>query len=283
MAINNLKKQLLLSIAVGLFLCSTSNIIAQSYTTVEGDSINPRAYVTMGYYFPRINTSLRVDTALGIGTEIGLEDLGLDEEKSVFKLDGAIRISPKSQLALTYTSINRNSKALLEKDIKVGDTTFLEGSGVGLKFNIDYFAATWRYSFFNQKNWNAGLSVGARAVSIKTGFKALVNTDSDQFIYEKSPSFIAPAILFGVHGSAYLTPKLLARYSLEYFYLSIDGIDINVIESNFSVQYFIFKQFGLGLAYSTNDYQVNDIPLGDFNGKVDFNFGGMNLFLSARF
>ena len=86
-----------------------------------------------------------------------------------------------------------------------------------------------------------------------------------------------------MHGSAYLTPKLLARYSLEYFYLSIDGIDINVIESNFSVQYFIFKQFGLGLAYSTNDYQVNDIPLGDFNGKVDFNFGGMNLFLSARF
>jgi hypothetical protein len=49
------------------------------------------------------------------------------------------------------------------------------------------------------------------------------------------------------------------------------------------VQYFFFKQIGAGLAYSTNDYQVNDIPLGDLNGKVDFNFGGINLFLSARF
>jgi hypothetical protein len=256
---------------------------AQSYSTTEGDSINPRAYVTAGYYFPRINTSLRLDTAIGFGTEIGLEDLGLEEEKSVFKLDGVIRISPKSQLAITYTNINRSSKAVLEKDINIGDTIFKVGSNIGLKFNIDYFAATWRYSFFNRVNWNAGLSVGARAVSINTGFQALVNRDSNQFSYEESPSFIAPAILFGVHGSAYLTPKLLARYALEYFYLSIDGIDINVIESNFSVQYFFFKQIGAGLAYSTNDYQVNDIPLGDLNGKVDFNFGGINLFLSARF
>ncbi|MFT6795924.1 MAG: hypothetical protein ACJART_001062, partial [Maribacter sp.] len=26
-----------------------------------------------------------------------------------------------------------------------------------------------------------------------------------------------------------------------------------------------------------------NIPLGDFDGQFDFNFGGMNLFLSARF
>lgn len=282
MSTNHLNKYLFLCFAVCFYLCSTGNILAQSYTTVEGDSINPRAYITAGYYFPKINTSLRIDNVLGIGTEIGLEDLGLEEDKSVFKVDGVIRVSPKSQLAITYTTINRNSKATLEKDIKVGDTTFLEGSGIGIKFNVDYFALTWRYSFFNQKNWNAGLSLGARAVSINTGFKALLNTDSDNFTYEESTSLTAPAILFGVHGSAYLTPKLLARYSLEYFYLSVSGIDINVIESNFSVQYFFFKKFGLGLAYSTNDYQVNDIPIGDFNGKVDFNFGGMNLFLTAR-
>ena len=283
MTTNRVNQTLFFPVLLLIFFISSSKSFAQSYSTVEGDSINPMVYLTAGYYFPNINTSLRVDTVLGIGTEIGLEDLGLEENKSVFKLDGVVRISPNSQLAITYTNINRTSKTTLEKDIKVGDTTFLEGSGVGIKFNVDYFALTYRYSFFNEKNWNAGLSVGARAVPINTGFKALLNTDSNSFSYQKSKSIITPAILFGLHGSAYLTPKLLARYSLEYFYLNVSGIDISVIESNFSVQYFFFKKFGLGLAYSTNDYQVKQIPIGDFNGQVDVNFGGMNLFLVARF
>ena len=275
----HLKKHLFLCFVICFYFCSTNSVLAQSYGTVEGDSINPRLYLTMGYYSPKLNTSIKINGKFGPGAEIGLEDLGLDETKSVFKLDGIIRVSPKSQVAVTYMSINRNSSATLEKDITVGDTIFYEGSGIGLKFNIDYFSATWRYSFFNEKNWNAGVSVGARAVSIDTGLEAKLNADS----YAVNESVLAPAILFGVHGSAYLTPKLLARYSLEYFYLSVDGLDINVIESNASVQYFFLKKFGAGLAYSTNDYQVNDIPLsGDFNGTVDFNFGGFNLFLTAR-
>lgn len=280
MSKNHLNKYWFLCFAICFYLFNTSNVLAQSYGTVAGDSINPRAYITAGYYFPTINTSLRIDTALGIGTVIGLEDLGLDEDKSVFKLDGVIRVSPKSQLAITYTNINRESTALLERDVTVGDSTFLKGSGVGILFDVDYYAVTWRYSFYNKKNWNAGLSLGARAVSINTGFGARINERT----YTESTSVTAPAILFGVHGSAYLTPKLLARYSLEYFYLSVNGLDINVVESNAAVHYFFFKNFGLGAAYSTNSYRVNDVPLGDdFNGKIDFSFGGFNLFLTARF
>jgi hypothetical protein len=284
MSKNHLNKYLVLFLAIGVYLASTSNILAQSYTTAEGDSINPRAYITLGYYSPNINTSFRLNGALGIGTEIGLEDLGLDESKSVFRLDGVVRISPKSQLAIAYTRINRKSTAILDKDINVGDESFLEGSGVGVKFDVDYFAVTWRYSFFNEKNWNAGASIGARAVGINTGFGAILNTASgEEFSYGEEVSVTAPALLVGIHGGAYLTPKLLARYSLEYFQLSVSGIDISVIESNFSVQYFFLKSVGVGLAYSTNDYQVKNIPLGDFDGQFDFNFGGMNLFLSARF
>ena len=279
-----LKKYIFLCFTISVYLCSNSTILAQSYTTAEGDSINPRAYITLGYYSPNINTSLRLDGILGLGTEIGLEDLGLEEDKSVFRLDGVIRVSPRSQLAIAYTAINRKSISTLERDVVVGDNTFLQGSGVGLKFNVDYFALTWRYSFFNEKNWNAGVSLGARAVSINTGFGAQLTANAGQgFSYSESASVTAPALLIGIHGSGYLTPKLLARYSLEYFQLSVSGIDISVIESNFSVQYFIWRNLGLGLAYSTNDYQVKDIPIGNFDGQFDFNFGGLNLFLSARF
>jgi hypothetical protein len=262
-----------------LFLCESG--WSQSFTSREGDSINPRFYVWAGAFYPNMNTTLRVDTKSGIGTEIGLEDdLKLSEDLGVFRIDAMVRLTENSQLALAYTGIKRSRSVTLEKDIKFGDTIFKANSGAEYNFNVDYIGATYRYNFFNERNWNAGLSAGARGVIINTSLKARLNSQE----FAKSVTFTAPAILFGVHGSAYLTPRLLARYSLEFFYLKIQDIKINIVESNASVHYFIFKNVGLGLAYSTNNYRLTNVPLwGDADGKVNFEFGGLNLYLTSRF
>ncbi|MFT4850749.1 MAG: hypothetical protein ACI83B_003309 [Sediminicola sp.] len=254
---------------------------SQSYTSREGDSINSKFYVWAGVFYPNMNTSLRVDSAIGIGTEIGLEnDLNLEEDLGVFRIDGLVQLTENSQLALTYTAMKRNRRFTLEKDIEFGDTSFEAGSNAGYEFNVDYVGATYRYNFFNERNWSAGLSGGLRGVIINTSLEGQLNDTN----FKETAKFTAPAILFGVHGSAYLTPRLLARYSLEAFYLKIDDIKINIVEANASVHYFIFKNVGLGLAYSTNNYRVQNVPLwGDSEGKIDFNFGGLNMYLTSRF
>jgi hypothetical protein len=222
-----------------------------------------------------------VDTKTGIGTEIGLEnDLKLSEELGVFRLDGMFRLTENSQIVLTYTGIKRDRRTVLDKDIIFGDTTFEANLDVKYKFNVDYLGATYRYNFFNERNWNAGLSGGARGVIINTS----INSQLNGLERIKKVSYTAPAILFGIHGSAYLTPKLLARYSLEFFYLKIDDIKINIVESNASVHYFIFKNVGLGIAYSANNYRLTNLPLwGDSEGKINFEFGGLNMYLTSRF
>jgi hypothetical protein len=254
---------------------------SQSYTSREGDSINPKFYVWAGVFYPNMNTSLRVDSAIGIGTEIGLEnDLNLEEDLGVFRIDGLAQLTENSQIAVAYTAMKRNRRFTLEKDITFGDRTFQAGSNVGYDFNVDYIGATYRYNFFNERNWNAGLSAGLRGVFINTSIDGRLN----DLNFRETAKFTAPAILFGVHGSAYLTPRLLARYSLEAFYLKIDDIKINIVEANASVHYFIYKNIGLGLAYSTNNYRVQNVPLwGDSDGKIDFNFGGLNMYLTSRF
>jgi hypothetical protein len=262
-----------------LFICDIG--WSQSYTSREGDSINPRFYISAGLYYPNMNTTLRVDSKVGIGTEISLEDdLNLSEDLGVFRIDGMVRLTENSQLSMTYTGIKRDRSVILEKDIKFGDTLFKVGSNVSYEFNVDYLGATYRYNFFNEQNWNAGLSGGARAVFLNTSIKGQLNN----LQFAEEAKFTAPAILFGVHGSAYLTPRLLARYSLEIFYLKVSDIRINIIESNASVHYFISKHLGLGLAYSTNNYRLTNLPLwGDSEGKVNFEFGGLDVFLTSRF
>ncbi len=252
---------------------------SQSYTNREGDSINSKFYVWAGVFYPNLNTSLRIDSALGLGTEIGLEnDLNLEEDLGVFRIDGLLQLTENSQLGVTYTAIKRNRRFTLEKDITFAGKTFEAGSNAGYEFNVDYIGATYRYNFFNERNWSAGLSAGLRGVFINTSIDGQLND-----LREKA-DITAPVILFGVHGSAYLTPRLLARYSLEMLYLSINDVRINVVESNASVHYFIFKNIGLGLAYSTNNYRLTDVPLwGDSEGKINFNFGGLGMYLTSRF
>jgi len=262
-----------------LFL--TTVLTAQSYTSREGDSINPRFYVSAGFYYPNMNTSLRVDSKLGLGTEIDLEDdLRLPEDLGVFRIDGLVQLTKNSQLAVAYTGIKRKQGVFLERDIKFKDTVFQANSGVEFKFNVDYVGATYRYNFFNQRNWSAGLSGGVRAVFINTSINARLN----ELTFNKEARFTAPAILIGVHGSAYLTPRLMARYSLEAFYLKVSDVRINIVESSASVHYFITKNVGLGIAYSTNSYRLTNLPLwGESEGKVNFEFGGLNMFLTTRF
>ncbi len=254
---------------------------AQSYESKDSGLINPKFYISAGAYFPEITTTIRVDSESGLGTEIGLEnDFKLNNNLSVFQVEGMVRLKEKSQLVLGYTNMKRGNSFQFDQDVNFGDTTFYAGANAELNFDVYYYALTWRYSFFNKPNWNAGLSLGARVMQFKARLDAAINSKE----YSQSFSVAAPALLVGVHGAAYLTPNLLGRYSLEYFQVSFSGIDINIIETDVSLQYFFLDNLSIGGGYSTNSYKVNEVPLSDnFSGKVLFAFSGFNLFLSARF
>lgn len=263
------------------FLVFSLNLSAQSYIRSTGDSISPRAYINTGLFFPNITTSLRVDSKNGLGTELGLEDdFKFDDFISVFNIQGVVKVKNRSQFVLAFTNMSRNSNLQLDENIEIGDTAFYVGADLNMKFDVNYYAFTWRYSFFNNANWNAGLSFGLRAAQ----FIVKADADVNGRAYGESASVVAPAPLIGLHGSGYLTERLLARYSLEYFTLSVEGIDLNILESRASLEYFILENVGIGAAYSTSQYRVSEFPLSDnFDGSVLFDFSGGNLFLSARF
>ena len=255
--------------------------LCQSYIDKTGELVSPRWYLSVGGYFPSITSSMRVDSERGLGTEINLEDdFKLDATVNVGRFTAMYNFKKKSQLVFTYTSFKRSNTFTLDRDFRFLDTVFYLNAKVDLRFDVFYYALTWRYSVFNKENWNAGFSLGARMAEFKPSISAGVNNRN----YSRSTEVWAPAVVLGVHGSAYLTPSLMGRYSLEYFQLSLEGIDMKVLETNVSLTYFILKNIGVGGGYSTSAFKVLDIPLSrDFTGKIDFAFEGFTLFVAARF
>lgn len=263
-----------------LILFLGANSLAQSYVRKDSVLEEPFIYFSVGSFFPTINTALRVDTDAGLGTEISLEDnLNMNSQASVFKSTLIMRASPKSQFLFSLTGIDRQSSFFVEDTLAFQGKTYPVGVNARLFFNTRFYAFTWRYSIWNKPNWNAGLSVGARAIGIHTGMDAVIQGSS----INESVRIAAPAILFGLHGSAYLTDRLLGRYSFDYLHFTIFDIDIRVLETNASLEYFIFKNVGIGGSYSVNEYSIREIPFSsDFQGKVIFQIGGFNLFATLR-
>lgn len=254
---------------------------AQSYLDKDSVYHNPRVYITAGVHDLNLQTELRLDSDIGLGTSISLEDdLKLLNEGFVFQAGGIVRAKRRSQFVFSYTGILRERNVEIDENIDFADTTFYVGAQAKFYFNTYYYSLTWRYSLLEKTNWNAGFSVGLRMVQFKTGLDASFNGSE----YGSESTIGAPALLLGLHGSAYLMPRLLGRYSFEYLQLSVSDISIKILETRASLEYFVLKNVGLGVAYSTNKYLVENIPFNnDFEGRVSFEFGGFSLMASARF
>lgn len=240
-----------------------------------------RYYIYAGTFFPTTETTLRVDGQFA-GAYVNLEtDFKMKGKGVSFRTEAIAQFSPRSSVSLTYFSIFKNGSASLERDITYNDSTFHSGEDVSSYFNIRFMGASYRYSVFYKENWSLGLTTGLRVLNTDVGVTVQQHNGN---LYSNQFSTYIPVVLFGIHGSAYITPRFLARYSLEYFGLSIDGISGRVVDNRLTLEYYVLKNFCLGGSFTHINYRVKDFPLtSDFNGEVSYSVMGFALYAGVRF
>lgn len=240
-----------------------------------------RYYIYAGTFFPITETTLRVNGTYA-GVYINMEnDFKMKGKGVSFRTEAIAQFSPRSSVSLTYFSIFRNGTTTLNRDLTFGDYALHAGDNVSSHFNVRFWGASYRYSVFYQKNWSIGLATGLRLLYMDVGVSLNQTSgavNAGQF------ATIVPVVLFGIHGSAYITPRLLARYSLEYFGLTLQGVSGRVIDNRLTLEYYILKNFSLGGSFTNIKYNMEDLPLtSKFDGEVAYSITGFALYVGARF
>ncbi|MGN6645047.1 MAG: hypothetical protein ACTHJT_00845 [Cytophaga sp.] len=240
-----------------------------------------RYYIYGGTFFPVSETTLRIDGKF-VGTSINVEnDFKLKGKGVSFRTEALAQLSPRSAVSLTYFSVFRHGESVLDRDFTYGDSTLNAGARLSSYFNIRFMGATYRYSVFYDKNWNVGFTTGIRVLNLDVGATLDRNNGS---VYSNSLSVFIPVLLIGIHGSAYITPRLLGRYSFEYFGLTVQGINGKVIDNRLTLEYYLLKNFSLGCSFTNIKYMVTDFPVNSrFDGDVGYSVTGFALYLGARF
>ena len=277
---------------VCIWVCCVLMLLSGPALAADADPADlpwEKGYLNVGYYLASLNSSIRFGTsALGLGLDVNVEDLlNLDSSKGSFRIEGGWRFSKnkRHKVELGWFSFRRSGSVVVDEQIAIPPE--LGGGTITGRFdstfNFDIIKAKYEYSFLLDDrvdvNLGAGLFVMPFEVSVLVGAGGAGSR-------EVRESITAPLPVLSLGFDIVLTPQWYLRQQTDFFYLEIDNYEGGIADIQIAVEYMPWKHFGFGLGVDFLNIGVEadgetNVPGVDFNGKINFETTGIQLYLKG--
>lgn len=255
-----------------------------------GDWINPgeeSLTITGGVFLPSFDSSAKVDTSLGPGTEVNLEnDLGLSDSETVYWGDVSWRFARKHRLTVGYLSLTRDANAAAYEELIIGDETYPVGASLSTEFKFQTIPIGYSYSFMNKEKYEFGASLGLHWYNIDLSVVGSTSLNDEDLDASVSASGDAPMPLFGLFFDYHFTPRWSAGLKGQFFALDLNDDTFSfsgtVTNVNLSTEYWVFNNVGLGVAVNWFKLDV-DLDESEWKGTLDYEYWGPQIYATVRF
>src|SRR5512134_745402 len=106
-----------------------------------------RAGIMVGAFITDRQSTTRLDSDDGSGTEIDLEDdLGLESSTNVARLGGYVWLGRRHRLDGAYFNLNRESTFPIQETIDFGDQTFTINTSIETESKLSIIKADYTYA-----------------------------------------------------------------------------------------------------------------------------------------
>lgn len=266
---------------ISALVCLGCLMIFHSICLAQNNGNEPSLiYLYGGISKPTISTEITIDSKeLGTATTFNLEDeLKLPDNPTTFYFKTIL--GRRAQFAFSILSLKRQGDSYITRSITFADSTYSAGAFVHSYLNTIYYSGTFRFAILYKPNANAGLSLGMRWMNMSAGMSATYNDET----VTRDERLQVPMFLPGVYGNVEIIPSLFGRISVEYLRLNIAGTETSGLEAQFSGEYYLIRNLGLGIAYSALDFKANDLPENDISIRdIDYSINGFSFFAALRF
>jgi hypothetical protein len=261
--------------SIGIFLASITLALPLPALAEDDKSFRmseDRIQLSVGGYFPKLDSQMRISNDQNQGTLIDLEDdFGLDDSVSSVRIEGHYRFNPKHRFIYSFIDVSRNGSNLIERGIIFDDKVYTTGSLVTSDFQMQIIRLLYGYSFFQNNNTELSFSTGIVGLDIDT------TIDSPLVARETDDSFL-PFPVVGLRGMHAYNRELMMRLDIDFFKIEEGDFEAEVIDWNLAIEYNIFKRVDLGLAYGSLSLVGEKV---DDNDKFDFDIEGF--FVYSKF
>ena len=225
------------------------------------------------------DTSLRLDSRRYLlGSFIDFEDdLNLDSNKSVWRLDGFYRFNERHRMSFNIYSSRRDGDTRVDREFSLGNPDgFLGivipvGAKVSSKMDYDLVKVGYDYSFVNRRKFEAmiGGGVNFRHLDVEIAYQVNVGerVRGNSFGAEEW----VPLPVVGMGGRWNFTDKLQVNVRFDLFYLQFDNYEGYYQEALLNLEHNTFEHFGFGLGINFGDLNLRgreDDVRGEFDSRT---------------
>ncbi len=236
-----------------------------------------------GMYVTNFETEMQMGRSNGfLNARINTKDqLEMQTDTNVFRLDGYYRFTNKHSLDFSYFSVNSSGHKSLIADIQWDENVINADAVVDSYFNMDIYKLNYVYSFYHNKDVELALTAGVHVTSIDLGLDAsgTINSVPSQKLITGSKVTL-PLPVFGFKGEYTILDKtLFAQYKVNYFFLNIDDYKGSLVTSDLNLEYRFLENYGVGIGYESNNLalEAND---GDKKIDITNNLSGVMFYVS---
>lgn len=243
-----------------------------------GNKRQPRLEFRVSAFAASADSHVRVNADDGnAGDDLDLEDLlGISDSETVYQFDVIYRLNAFHRFELGYHEMSRAGAITLNREVRVGDSTFSGGTELATTFNSESLRLAYGYSLMNDAQKELGVMAGIHMNSSVTDILAVVTGQRER------SDVSTPLPVAGLFGSVEtgLNASLAARAQV--FAMEFDRLEGYMIYLNIEWQRRFGDGFSAGISYQFygTDLESTDA---DAQGSLRLRQHGPAIFFSANF
>lgn len=214
--------------------------------------------------------------------KVDLDDIGLNENEVSPIVGGIINFGRKWTLRLDYFGYHDDGKA--ESDgFFFDDIDFIDGARLDSSLDLDVYVANLSYNFIHSERARLGVGLGVHLADIDIKISGKVNLAGTEIdLGSGNADLLAPLPNLYVMGAYAFTDRFLVRGGAGGMSLTYGDWDGSLWFANAFVEYWPFRNAGIGAGYRYLDADVDYDP-GNKKETYDFTLPGPVLYVTVGF
>jgi len=262
-------------------LCALASIASLAYLAPLAGNAQPtagteRAGIMVGAFITDRQSTTRLDSDDGSGTEIDLEDdLGLESSTNVARLGGYVWLGKRHRLDGAYFNLNRDSTFPIKETIDFGDRTWVINTAINTESKLSIIKADYTYAVLVKDRGWLGLTGGLYIADTSL-------TLSQQTLGQReSEDVTAPLPVFGLRGDYAFNDRITLRGAAQWFGYDSTDFEGRLTDLYVGADYGFGKRMAVGLAYNKVSMNLGAIEDNGFDSRLDWGYDGFMLYFKV--
>jgi len=242
--------------------------------------------VTFGLFLTNFDSNV-VLSGSGAGVLVNFEDLlGLDTTTTQYRINARYRAWRRHHFYFSFYDLSREAEKTLEVDIPETDPPVTAGALVGSNLDIKIYQVGYTCSFWNDDRLDLGAGLGFYIMDLGAGLGVLAGAEGGEEIAGEvllAETITAPLPVLNLRANVAITKRVFLKNSFDVFYISLSGFEGLLLDTNLAVEGHITRFFGLGMGFNFLTVEIegdggSDFLGGGWNGKLNFDYSGINIY-----